>query len=80
VHKSNITLILFILIGLLAGSIIGQLLSEINGLAFLAKSAQISWEPKADLQAIAYDIHVVFKLNLISLFCVIAAIWIYRKI
>jgi hypothetical protein len=77
--KTNLTLIIFIVLGLLAGSIIAQLLTPVQALSFLTKSAQMEWHPKADLQILKYDLYFQVKLNLISIFCAIAAIWIYRR-
>jgi hypothetical protein len=77
--KNTLTLILFILLGLLAGSIISQLLEPVEGISFLTKSSDISWHPKADLQILKYDLYFQVKLNLISLIGLICAIWIYRK-
>ncbi|WP_409341669.1 DUF4321 domain-containing protein [Paenibacillus sp. MBLB4367] len=78
--KSNWTLILFIVIGLIAGAIITQLLASVPGISFLTKSAEINWHPKADLQVIRYDLLLEIRLNLISIIMMIAAIWIYRKL
>jgi hypothetical protein len=78
--KNTLTLILFIVLGLLAGSIISQLLDPVKELAFLTRSADISWHPKADLQILKYDLYFQVKLNLISLLGLICAIWIYRKL
>ncbi|RAV21985.1 DUF4321 domain-containing protein [Paenibacillus contaminans] len=78
--KSNWTLLLFIVIGLIAGAIITQLLADVPGISFLTKSAEISWHPKADLQVIRYDLLLEIRLNLISIIMLIAAIWIYRKL
>lgn len=77
--RNNLTLFMFVVIGLLAGTIIGELLSGVSWLSFLTTSAQITWEPKADFQAIKYDLFLQFRLNLISLIGVIAAVWLYRK-
>lgn len=78
--KNTLTLILFIILGLLAGSIISQLLSSVEEVAFLTKSTDIEWQPKADLQILKYDLYFQVKLNLISLLGLIGAIWIYRKL
>jgi hypothetical protein len=78
--KTNLTLIVFLILGLLAGTIIAQLLTPVQALSFLTKSTEISWWPKADLQIVKYDLHFQVKLNLISIFGLIAAIWIYRKL
>lgn len=78
--KNSFTFIVFILIGLLAASIISSLLEPVDGLSFLLRSSDISWHPKADLQFLKYDLFFQVKLNLISLLTVAGAIWIYRKL
>jgi hypothetical protein len=78
--KNTLTLILFILIGLLAASIISRLLEPVDGLAFLLKTSDISWQPRADLQFLKYDFSFQVKLNLISLLGIVGAVWIYRKL
>ncbi len=78
--KNNLTLVIFLLIGLLAGTIVSQLLLPFESVSFLTKSAAFSWEPKADLQLIKYDFKIQVKLNLTSLLGLAAAFWIYRKL
>jgi hypothetical protein len=78
--KGTLTLVIFLVVGLLTGIIIGQLLAPISALSFLTKSAQISWEPKADLEVIKYDIHLLVKLNLCSIIGLVGALLIYRRI
>jgi uncharacterized membrane protein YeaQ/YmgE (transglycosylase-associated protein family) len=77
--KSNLTLFIFIVLGLLAGSIVAQLLLPVQGISFLTKSTLLDWHPKADLQFIKYDLDFQVKLNLISVIGAIAAIWLYRR-
>jgi uncharacterized protein YneF (UPF0154 family) len=78
--KNNVTLIIFLIVGLFAGSIIAKLLQPIEALAFLAQSAEFAWEPKADLDFLKYDLKFQIKLSLISILGLIAGFWIYRKI
>lgn len=78
--KNVFTLCLFLLLGLLTGTIVAQLLGPVEWLSFLTRSAQIKWEPRADLAVIQYDIHLVIRLNLISILGIVCAIWIYRKV
>lgn len=79
-RKNNFILVIFLLIGLLAGSIIGDLLNNVEALSFLTKSSDITWEPRADLSFLKYDLYFQVKLNLISILGLVAAFWIYRKI
>ncbi len=78
--KSNLALVVVLIVGLLTGIIVGELLSPVQGLSFLTKSAQISWEPKADLQVIKYDLSLRVKLNLCSILGLVGAFLIYRKL
>ncbi|MDF2713939.1 MAG: hypothetical protein K0R28_864 [Paenibacillus sp.] len=77
--KSGFMLVLFLLLGLLAAAIVTQLLAPVPWLGFLTKSAHITWEPKADLNVIKYDLFIQVKLNVISIVGIAAAIWIYRR-
>lgn len=73
-------MLLFLLIGLIASAIITKLLEPVPALHFLTNSAEISWEPKADLNIVKYDLSLQVRLNLISILGLIAAIWSYRKL
>ncbi|MCI3923614.1 DUF4321 domain-containing protein [Paenibacillus sp. TRM 82003] len=77
--KNNLTLIVILVAGLLTGSILAQLFAEVPWLAFLTKSADITWEPRADLQVVRYDLKFAVTLNLASVIGLAAAFWIYRK-
>lgn len=78
--KNNWILILFLMIGLLTGSLLSHWLGSVPGLSFLTKSEGITWEPKADLNVLRYDLFLEVKLNLFSILGMIAAFWIYRKL
>jgi H+/Cl- antiporter ClcA len=77
--KNNFTLVIFLLIGLLAGTLLGHLVSGVSWLAFLTKSTTIEWAPRANLQVIQYDLHFWIRFNLASFLGLIAAFWMYRK-
>jgi hypothetical protein len=78
--KNTFTFVLLLIIGLVAGSLIGQLLASVPALAFLTKSVDLTWQPKADLLVIKYDLQFQMKLNLISLLGLAGAFWIFRKL
>lgn len=77
--KNNWTLVIVLLAGLLLGSVLAELLSGAAALSFLTKSAEIRWEPKADLQVLQYDLKFTVKLNLASIIGMALAVWLYRK-
>ncbi|CAM3501956.1 DUF4321 domain-containing protein [Marinicrinis lubricantis] len=79
-HKSTWTLILFLILGCLAGVIFTELLSSVTALSFLTKTAELSWQPKADFNLIKYDLFIQVKLNLISMITIAAAFWLHRKL
>jgi uncharacterized protein YneF (UPF0154 family) len=76
--KNTLVLVILLVIGLLFGSIIGELLSP--WIPFLASSKAIVWEPRADLDILKYDFHIQVKLNLASVIGLIIAFWIYRRL
>jgi hypothetical protein len=78
--KNALTLIVFLLVGLLFGSLAGELLSGVPGLSFLAETAEIRWEPAADLNVIRYDVSFAIRVNLVSLVGLVAAFILYRKV
>jgi hypothetical protein len=78
--KNNWVLLLFLLIGLLTGSLLSQALQDVQALSFLTKSTSIAWEPSADLDVIQYDFKIRFKLSLLSVAGLIAAFWLYRRL
>lgn len=77
--KNNLTLLVVLVAGLLAGTILAELVADVPALSFLSRSADIRWEPRADLQVIAYDLRLVVSLNLASMIGLAGGFWIYRK-
>lgn len=78
--KNNFTLIIFLILGLLAGTIVGEMLSSVEGIAFITKSLNLLWEPSADLNIIKYDLRFQLKVNLVSILGALGAYWLFRKI
>jgi len=77
-HKHTAILVILLVIGLLFGSLIGEVFSD--WIPFLNKSQQITWEPKADLNILKYDFYIQVKLNIASVLGLLLAFWIFRKI
>lgn len=79
--KKNVgTLLLFLILGWLAGAWIAKLLEPVQSLSFLTATKMLSWSPRADLDIITYDITIEFKLGLLSLAGIITALWLYRRL
>ena len=76
--KNNVVLIIILVVGLLFGSIIGEILSP--WIPFLSKSKAITWQPKADFDILKYDFYIQVKLNLASILGLILSFWIYRRL
>lgn len=72
-------LIIFLLVGLLAGSLAAHLLSSVSVLAFLTKAMEVSWRPAADLDFLKYELYFQVKISLLSLAGMAAGYWLYRK-
>lgn len=78
--KSSFAFVLFVLLGLLAGSLVGELLAAVPTLSFLTTGIVLEWHPKADLHVLQFDIWFRFRLHLLNLFGLVFAIWMYRKL
>ncbi|MWV46728.1 DUF4321 domain-containing protein [Paenibacillus sp. HJL G12] len=79
--KKNIgILLLFILLGWLAGAWIAKALEPVQALSFLTASTPIKWSPQANLDIISYDITIQMKLSLLSLIGIIVSVWLYRRL
>lgn len=78
--KKNVgTMLLFLILGWLAGAWIAKLLLPVKALSFLTASTILRWSPQADLDIITYDITIQLKLCLLSLAGIITALWLYRR-
>ncbi|WP_219837976.1 DUF4321 domain-containing protein [Paenibacillus sp. R14(2021)] len=73
-------LLLFILIGLLAGALISHWLAPVPGLSFLTHTSTITWSPAADLLVLSYAFTLRIHISLLSIAGFIIAIWLYRKL
>jgi len=72
-------LLLFILIGMLAGALVSRWLQPVPGLSFLTKTSPVEWSPAADLLVLSYDLTIRIEVSLLSIIGLIIAIWLYRK-
>jgi hypothetical protein len=77
-NKNTIVLLIVLVVGLLAGSILGKVLNP--WVPFLSETADITWQPKADLDILKYDFFIQVKLNLASVLGLIIAFWVYKKL
>ncbi|WP_426448677.1 DUF4321 domain-containing protein [Paenibacillus sp. S-38] len=78
--KNSLTLILLLLVCLIAGTLVGQLLAPYPYLGFLTKTVTLTWQPKADLLVIRYDLDLQIRLNLIGILGLALGFWIFRKL
>ncbi|WP_058302217.1 DUF4321 domain-containing protein [Gorillibacterium timonense] len=78
--KTNLTLTLFLILGLMTGLILTELLASVKGIGFLTNAAEIYWHPKADFQVLKYDINLTIRLNLLCIAGMVGAFLIYRKL
>lgn len=78
--KNGWILLLFVLLGLLAGTLIARWLQAVPGLSFATRPIPVSWSPSADLVFISYDLKLRIDLSLLSIAGAVAAIWLYRKV
>lgn len=77
--RSVIKPVLFVLFGLLAGSLAAHLLSSVEAVSFLTDAMTVSWYPRADLGFLKYELGFQVKISVLSLLGAVLAYWIYRK-
>lgn len=77
--KSKWVLILYVLLGLLAGSLVGYWLDAVPGLSFLTKAIVLDWSPSFDLHIISFNMDIGIKISLISIIGACIALWLYKK-
>ncbi len=77
--KNGWILLLFVVLGLIAGTLVARWLQEVPGLSFLTRPLSVSWSPAVDLAAISLDLKLRVDLTLLSIAGAVAAIWLYRK-
>lgn len=78
--KNAWMLVLFIVIGLVAGALAARWLEGVKGAAFLTESAQLVWSPAADLLVLSFDFTLRIDISLLSIAGLVLAIWLYRKL
>jgi hypothetical protein len=77
--KNGWILVLFVILGLLAGSMAARALKDVQGISFLTRPTSLFWSPSADLAVIRYDLKLHVDLTLLSIVGAAAAIWLYRR-
>ncbi len=79
--RKNIgTLFIFILLGLIAGSLLAYALRHVEFLTFLTQGQSLAWHPQADLLVLKYNFYIEVKISLLSILGAALAILIYRKL
>jgi hypothetical protein len=80
VKKNNLTLVIFLLVGLMAGTIIGDLLSTSEFLQTIFQNYNLSWNPSADFIFIDFKFAVNLNMNVLSFVGLACAFWLHRKL
>jgi len=76
--KDTVLLVVFLIAGLLGGSLLGEILRP--WLPFITNSKTIYWTPAADLVILKYDLQIEVKLNIASIAGLALGFWTYRKL
>lgn len=77
--KNGWFLLIFIIIGLLAGALVARWLTPVPSISFLTKPIEASWSPAIDLYVLSFNMSLDFQISLFSLIGAVIAIWLYRK-
>ncbi|MUT64522.1 DUF4321 domain-containing protein [Paenibacillus sp. NEAU-GSW1] len=78
--KNGWILMLFLILGLLAGALLSRSLEPVAGLSFLTDSIDSTWSPAFDLYVLRLDLTIRLNVSLLSIIGAAAALWLYRKI
>lgn len=77
--KNGWILLLFILLGMLAGTLVSHWLQDAQALKFLTRSLPVHWSPSADLAVFKFDLNFDADVSLLSIIGAALAVWAYRK-
>ncbi|MGG4032787.1 DUF4321 domain-containing protein [Paenibacillus cisolokensis] len=77
--KNGWILMLFIVLGLLAGALVARWLPQMPGLTFLTQTESINLSPAADLHVFRFDLTIGLELSLLSIIGAVLAVWLYRR-
>jgi hypothetical protein len=77
--KNSWILLLYLIMGMLAGTLLAVWLKDVPGLTFLTRAIKVNWSPAADFSVISYSLKLNVNFSLLSVIGAIAAIWLYRK-
>ena len=78
--KNRWSLVIFIILGLLAGALVSYWLDAVPGLSFLTNAITAVWNPAIDLHVISFSLDLTIDISLLSIIGVVIAIWMYRKL
>ncbi|MCU6711088.1 DUF4321 domain-containing protein [Paenibacillus sp. J5C_2022] len=78
--KSGWTLLLFVILGLLAGALLSHWLESVPGTAFLTKPIEATISPAIDLYVLDFAMNLDIRISLLSIIGAVIAIWLYRKL
>ena len=79
-HKRTGTLLIFVLLGLITGSLLAHVLSGVDFVGFLTSAQSLSWHPQANLEVMKFNFYFEVKISLLSILGAIVAIFIYRRL
>ena len=77
--KSKWVLVLYVILGLLAGSLVSYWLDAVPGLSFLTNAINLDWQPQFDLHVISFSMSLGIKISLMSIIGACIALWLYKK-
>lgn len=77
--KSKWLLVLYVILGLLAGSLVSYWLDAVPGLSFLTNAINLGWYPNFNLHVISFSMNVDIKISLMSIVGACIGLWLYKK-
>ena len=77
--KNAWILVLFVWLGMLAGTLVARSLKDAQGFKVFTRALEVDWSPSADLAVFRYDFTFHAEISLLSLIGAALAILLYRK-
>ncbi|MDQ0061279.1 DUF4321 domain-containing protein [Paenibacillus harenae] len=78
--KNGWILLIFIILGLLAGALVARWLTPVPGISFLTNPLEAKWSPAIDLYVLSFNLSIHLQVSMLSIIGAVIAIWLYRKI
>lgn len=78
--KNALLLCFFLLAGVIAGGLLGQVCAGVPGLSWLAYSKALQFAPRLDLGVLRMNLDLVLEVNAAQVITIALALFLYRRV